>query len=314
MLLFSMVLMAIKFVAYMITHSNAILTDALESIINVVAGGFALFSIYYASQPKDENHPYGHGKMEQVSVGVEGALIIIASAAIIIKAIMGLVHPKTIYSLDIGIYLSAFAGFFNYVMGRYLLKKGKLHNSSLMIADGKHLLSDAISSVGLIIGLMSMLLTKIYWLDNVIAIIFGSYIFYTGYKLIKESIVNLLDEADYIQLEKVVEILNKNRAEKWIDVHNLRVLKYGSHLHIDAHITLPWYDNLESSHEQVTAVENLIKNKLQGEVELFIHADPCLPTSCPICVVKDCEVRKAAFVKQLPWTLKNMLPDQKHQL
>lgn len=314
MLLFSIVLMVVKFIAYKITHSNAILTDALESIINVVAGGFALFSIYYASQPKDENHPYGHGKMEQVSVGVEGALILIASAAIITKAIMGLIHPKEIHSLNIGIYISAFAGFFNYLMGRYLLKKGKIYNSSLMIADGKHLLTDAISSVGLIIGLASIYFTKIYWFDNVIAILFGSYIFYTGFKLIKESITNLLDEADYIQLEKVVEILNKNRAEKWIDVHNLRVLKYGIHLHIDAHITLPWYDNLESSHEQVTAVENLIKNKLQGEVELFIHADPCVPTSCPICVVKDCKFRKAVFVKQLPWTLKNMLPDQKHHL
>lgn len=314
MLIFSIVLMVIKFTAYIITHSNAILTDALESIINVVAGTFALFSIYYASQPKDENHPYGHGKIEYLSVGIEGGLIIIAGIAIIVKSVMGFFHPHVVESVDFGVYISVFAGFCNYLMGKYLLKNGKSHNSSLMIADGKHLLSDTVSSVGLVIGLTIIYFTKIYWLDNVIAIIFGGFIFYTGFKLIKESVNSLLDEADYEQLNKVVEILNKNRAEKWIDMHNLRVLKYGSHLHIDAHITLPWYDNLELSHAEVTAVEKLITEKLEGEVEFFIHADPCLPISCPICVIKDCPVRQAALVRRLDWTLENMLPDQKHHL
>ncbi len=314
MLIFSVVLMAIKFAAYIITHSNAILTDALESIINVVAGSFALFSIYYAAQPKDEDHPYGHGKIEYLAVGVEGGLIIIAGGAIFIKSIMGFFHPKVVESVDIGVYVSVFAGLSNYMMGSYLIKKGKTHVSSVMIADGKHLFADAVSSIGLIAGLTIIYFTKIYWLDNLIAILFGIYIFITGYKLLKESVNNLLDEADYVQLNKVVEILNKNRREKWIDMHNLRVLKYGSHLHIDAHITLPWYDDLERSHAEVTAVENLITEKLEGEVEFFIHADPCLPLSCPICPIKDCNVRQAVFVKRLDWTLENMLPDRKHRL
>ena len=97
-------------------------------------------------------------------------------------------------------------------------------------------------------------------------------------------------------------------------MHNLRVLKYGSHLHIDAHITLPWYDDLEKSHAEVTAVEHLITEKLEGEVEFFIHADPCIPLSCPICPITDCKVRKAEFSKRLNWTLENMLPDRKHRL
>ena len=314
MLIFSIILMAIKFAAYIITHSNAILTDALESIINVVAGSFALFSIYFAARPKDENHPYGHGKIEYLAVGIEGGLIIIAGGAIFIKSIMSFFHPKVIESVDIGVYISVFAGVSNYVMGTYLIKKGKQHNSALMVADGKHLITDTVSGIGLVIGLGIIYFTKIYWLDNLIAIIFGIYIFITGFKLLKESVNNLLDEADYEQLNKVVAILNTNRREKWIDMHNLRVLKYGSHLHIDAHITLPWYDNLEESHAEVTAVENLITEKLEGEVEFFIHADPCLPLSCPICPIKDCKVRKVGFVKRLDWTLENMLPDQKHRL
>jgi cation diffusion facilitator family transporter len=314
MLLFSIVVMSIKFVAFLLTHSNAILTDAFESIINVAAGAFALFSIYFASRPKDEDHPYGHGKMEYFSAGLEGGLILIAGVYIIGKSVFNFTHPIEIHSLDIGLYLSVFAGFCNYLMGSYILKKGKVHNSTLMIADGKHLLSDTISSVGLVIGLIVIYLTKVYWLDNLIAVVLGLFIIYTGFKLLKESVNSLLDEADYGKLNQLIDILNSNRREKWIDMHNLRVLKYGSHLHVDAHITLPWYDNLDDSHSEVSAVEKLIKEKLEGEVEFFIHADPCLSISCPICTLKDCKMRKSDFVKRLDWTLENLLPDQKHTL
>lgn len=314
MLLFSIVLMFLKFIAFFITHSNAILTDALESIINVVAGGFALFSIYYASQPKDESHPYGHGKIEFLSAGVEGSLIFFAGGSIIIKAVYGFFHPVAIHSLDIGLILSAIAGLCNYIMGTYLLKKGKRFNSVLMIADGKHLISDTISSIGLVIGLLIITFTGLYWLDNLIAILFGAFIFYTGFKLVRESITSLLDQADYEKLEQLIQILNKNRREKWIDIHNLRVLKYGSQLHIDSHITLPWYDSLEQANAEVVSVEKFVKESMDRDMEFFIHADPCLPDSCPICSISNCKVRKAPYVKTLEWTMKNLLPDQKHQL
>jgi len=314
MLSFSIVVMLIKFVAFFITHSNAILTDALESIINVSAGIFALFSIYFASQPKDENHPYGHGKMEFFSAGVEGGLILIGGSYIVVKSIYNFFNPIVIHSLDIGFCISLFAGFCNYLMGRYLIKKGETLNSALMVADGKHLLSDTVSSIGLVVGLSIIYFTQQYWIDNMIAILFGLFIFYTGYKLVKESVNNLLDEADYEKLNQIVGIFNENRRNNWIDIHNLRVLKYGSYLHIDAHITLPWYNTLEESHNEVSAVEKLIKEKLDGEVELFFHADPCLPISCPICSKTDCDKRRSEFVKRLDWTLKNVLPDRKHQL
>jgi cation diffusion facilitator family transporter len=307
-------LMIIKFIAFFITHSNAILTDALESIINVAAGAFALYSLYYSSQPKDSDHPYGHGKIEYLSSGLEGSLIIVSGIVIVIKSIHSFFYPVVLHSLDIGLYLTVVAGACNYVMGRYLIRYGNRDNSTAMIADGRHLLSDTISSIGIVLGLLVIYFTKIYWLDNLIAVLAGIYICYTGSALLKESVTSLLDEADVEKLNMVIGILNKNRREKWIDMHNLRVLKYGSHLHVDAHITLPWYDNLEESHTEVTLVENLIKTHLGNELEFFIHADPCLPISCPICVVQNCPVRKAAFVKRLEWTLENLLPDKKHRL
>jgi cation diffusion facilitator family transporter len=154
-------------------------------------------------------------------------------------------------------------------MGKYLIGLGKKHQSIIMTADGKHLISDTVSSIGLVIGLLVIHLTKLLWLDHVIAILFGVFIFYTGYKLLKQSITGLLDEADYENLEKLIVVLNENRSKKWIDMHNLRVLKYGHTLHIDAHITLPWYDNLENTHHEVIAVENLIKDKIPEIPNIF---------------------------------------------
>jgi cation diffusion facilitator family transporter len=313
-LLGGFLIMGVKLAAYFLTHSNAVLTDALESIINVITGIFALFSLYYASQPKDEDHPYGHGKIELLSAGFEGGLIFISGVLIIAKSIHGFFNPTAIHSLDIAAFLSLLAGAANYFMGKYLIRLGKKHQSMIMTADGKHLISDTISSLGLVLGLIIIYFTKLLWLDNVIAILFGGFIFYTGYKLLKQSITGLLDEADYENLDKLIKVLNENRNYKWIDIHNLRVLKYGHTLHIDAHITLPWYDNLETTHHEVIAVENLIKEKIHEDIEFFIHSDPCIPSSCAICSIIDCQVRTNAFEQKLEWTLKNLLPNKKHSL
>jgi cation diffusion facilitator family transporter len=314
MLAFSLVIMLLKFYAFYITFSTAILTDALESIINVVAGAFALFSISYAAQPKDANHPYGHGKIEYISAGFEGGLILIAGLAIIIKSIFSFFQEPTLHSLDLGVMLSTVSGLANLIMGRYLIKNSSRTKSTTMKANGKHLVSDAVTSAGLIIGLGTIYFTGLNWLDPVIAIIFALLIFRTGIKLIKESISNLLDEADEQQLQKLTEIINKNRRKNWIDIHNLRVLKYGSFLHVDCHLTLPWYLSLEQSHDEVSSLENLIRKEMGNEIEFFIHADPCLPASCSLCGVENCASRKRPFVTTVEWNLKNMVPDNKHTI
>lgn len=314
MLLFSLLLLTLKFFAWYITRSNAILTDALESIVNVVAGAFALFSIIYASRPRDEDHPYGHGKIEFISAGFEGALIFLAGGFIIYKAIIGFIYPHEIKVPVTGAILVAASGVCNFFMGFFLVRRGKSQHSALMSANGKHLLSDTISSVGLAAGLVLLWITKLHWIDNALAIIFGMYIFYTGFKIVRESFGNLLDEQDQEKISQLIKILNTNRRENWIDMHNLRILKYGSGLHVDAHITLPWYLSLEEAHDEVDAVEKLVVKEVSAEMEFFIHADPCLPKSCPICAKADCKVRKAEFVKRLEWTRENMLPDAKHTI
>ena len=314
MLIFSTALLCVKFFAWYLTRSNAILTDALESIVNVVAGAFALFSISYAARPRDEGHPYGHGKIEFVSAGFEGALVLLAGGGMIAAAIRGFFVPRTVAEADLGAYLSAFSGLCNFARGYVLIRRGKKQHSALMQANGRHLVSDTISSIGLVAGLFLIYFTGYDWIDNALTIALGLYIFYTGWKIVRESLGNLLDEQDREKIDQLVNVLNANRRPNWIDMHNLRIQKYGAGLHVDAHITLPWYLSLEQAHEEVTAVEKLVRQEFGTEMEFFIHADPCLPKSCGICTVESCPHRKSPLVRKLEWTKENMLPDAKHHV
>ena len=311
-LVIGLLLGALKFYAYLFTHSNAILGDALESLVNIMASAFALVSVYYASRPSDANHPYGHGKIEFFAAGFEGGLIMFAAISMIYKAVHSLVEPHEIESLGMGIAISAGAGLVNYLMGYFLVRNGKKLFSLTLEADGHHLISDAITSVAIVIGLLIIYFTKIYWLDSLLTIIFGLYIVFIGYKLLRKSMAGLMDEADFETIDKIIVAINQSRIDKWIDIHNLRLVKYGDVLHVDAHLTLPWYDSLHDAHEEVKRLEDEVNKRFDIGVEFFIHMDPCIPNSCSICNVKDCKVRQNPFVKQLEWTKDNLLLNKKH--
>lgn len=312
--LLSVTLLVVKFIAYYLTHSVAILTDALESIVNVIAGFIGLYSLHIAALPRDSNHPYGHGKAEFLSAAIEGTLIFSAGTLIIYNAIKNLIHPVAIHKLDQGIYLIASTAIINLAAGYLCLRQGKRNNSIALTASGKHLLSDSYSTLGIIGGLVLIFFTNKPWIDSAVAFVFGSILIYTGYKIVRPSIAGIMDEADLDLLKKMVTVLNNNRRENWIDLHNLRIIKYGSILHMDCHLTLPWYLNISEAHNEIEALGKLIKNEFGESVELFVHTDPCLSFSCPICDKKDCKVRKHNFEKKITWTLDNILRDRKHRL
>lgn len=305
-------LMGVKFVTWYLTDSNAILTDALESIINVVAGSFALFSLILAAKPRDRNHPYGHGKIEYLSAGFEGALIVVAGLSIIGKAAYNFLHPQVIHQLDIGLILTAVTGGINYGMGAILESKGRKSESITMIASGRHLKSDAYSSLGLIVGLGLVMLTRWYALDNVIAVIFGLIILWTGYNLLRKSVAGVMDEADYELITDLVEILDRERRDNWIDIHHFRMVKYGAALHIDCHMTLPWYFDNRESHREVKKMEALINEHCHLPAEVSIHVDPCTPKLCEICQVQDCPERAHPFRERIRWTLENAMENKQH--
>jgi cation diffusion facilitator family transporter len=306
------VLMVMKFAAYFLTNSNFVLTDAAESIVNVVASSFAFYSIYLASVPRDENHPYGHGKVEYFSVFIEGALIGIAGVIIILKSVYSIFNPEVIHDLLMGAIIIGITGAINGALGYYMIRKGKSLPSITIEADGRHLLTDMVTSIGLVLGLLLINFTKVLWLDSVLSILVGFYILFTGYKLIRRSVAGLMDETDFIIVSDVVKLLGEKRREEWIDIHNLRAQKYGNELHIDCHLTLPNYFDLNKVHEEVKQVEWLINREAGIQTELFIHTDPCLPYCCHYCSMPNCPIRSEAKREEIAWTMEKVMRNKKH--
>lgn len=308
----SIVLLIVKFTAYYFTNSVAILTDALESIVNVAAGFIGLYSLYVSAKPKDMDHPYGHGKAEFISAAVEGTLIGSAGAITLYKAVQHLIIPVQLSQISTGIWLVGATAIVNFGMGYVCVATARKNNSLALEASGKHLQTDSYSTFGIIAGLIFLYFTGYQWVDSVLAIIFGLFIMYTGYRIIRRSIAGIMDEADVKLLAQMIAVLNNNRKDNWIDLHNLRVIKYGSVLHMDCHLTVPWYINVQEAHDEVEALGTLAKKEFGPSVELFVHSDGCRYFQCPICNKKDCPVRQHPFDSRLTWKMENVLQDKKH--
>lgn len=309
----SCVLFAVKVLAYYLTQSVAILTDALESTVNVVTGFTGLYSLKVAARPRDENHPYGHGKAELISASFEGILILIAGLIIIYEAINNLVHPNVLRALDSGIALIMVTAIVNYALGWHCIRVGKKNHSLALQASGKHLQTDTWSTLGIVAGLILIRLTQLGWIDSLVAILFGMLIIVEGAKIIRQTIAGIMDEADTELLKELVTVLNKSKADNWIDLHNLRIIKYGAILHLDCHLTVPWYFNVNEAHKEIDQLDVLIRQHFPRSLEMFVHTDGCVPpVSCRVCPLQHCQVRKQAFEGRLEWTFENITQNQKH--
>jgi cation diffusion facilitator family transporter len=308
----STVLLIVKFFAFYITGSVAILTDALESIVNVVAGFIGLYSLHIAAQPRDLNHPYGHGKAEFISAAVEGTLVLSAGAVIIYSAVKNLVVPHGLSDLDQGIYLVGATAIANWILGWIAYQRGKRVASLALMASGKHLQTDSYSTFAIIAGLLLITFTHQVWIDSVVAIVFGAYIIYTGYKIVRSSLAGIMDEADMALLSKMVEAINKSRRDNWVDLHNLRVIKYGNVLHLDCHLTVPWYLNVNEAHQEIDYLGALIRKDFGESLELFVHSDGCKYFQCHLCDKDNCPVRHHPFKQEIVWTVENVLENKQH--
>ena len=166
----------------------------------------------------------------------------------------------------------------------------------------------------MLLGLLAIRLTGLVWLDNLFALLFAGYIIVTGLRVLRRSVGGIMDEADAGQAERVIAVLENHRKPTWVDVHNFRMIKYGPVLHIDCHVTLPWYHSLEQAHREIAELENVVNREVGRTVELFIHMDPCIPSSCAICQLEGCPERKAAFQRRIRWTSESVLDNRKHRL
>ncbi len=309
------VLILMKAVAYWYSGSTSVMASLIDSFVDAGVSVMTVFAIQYSLKPADSEHRYGHGKIEFISAGFEGALILLAGLTIMVKASYNLLYPQPIAQLDLGLLLTAVAGAVNFGLGFYLQRLGRKQHSLILTASGAHLKSDAYSSVGLVAGLGLVMLTDLPILDNIMAIFFGGVILFTGFKLVRTSIAGIMDEADDHLIREMVQALQAERRRQWIDVHNFRVIKYGATLHIDCHMTLPWYFTTRQNFQEVKAFERLMMAHTERPVELFVHIDPCdPPENCRLCPVRDCPERKAPQEERLDWTLDNIKENQKHRI
>ena len=303
-----------KIIAWHITNSDAVFSDAMESIVNIIAAFMGLYSLYLAAKPKDHDHPYGHGKVEFITSGVEGALIIFAGIIIMVEAVDSVLHGNELKKIDYGIIIIAATAVINYLMGYISIQKGKKENSAVLISSGKHLQSDTLTTGGVVVSLILVYFTKIFWIDSAVALIFGGYIIYVGYKIIRQSLSGIMDEANLEMLDRLAKFLNENRKPEWIDVHNTRIQQFGSRLHIDAHLTLPYYFELREAHQHMEDMVVLIANNTERKVEFNFHMDDCKPFSCEICSLSNCPVRQHDFTNKVEWNRKSISQPDKHTI
>lgn len=286
-------LMGVKFLAFFLTGSAAILSDALESIINVVAAAFALVSVVVASRPPDKDHPYGHGKMEFFSAGFEGSLIVLAALAILYEGVGKIVAPEEITRLGTGLAILAAAGAVNLGLGAALIKIGRKTNSKAVVADGKHLLTDVYTSLGVLVGLILVKLTGLLWLDGLTACAVAVNILWMGVRIVREAFAGLMDKSDPAVLDKISAILSKHRRPNWIDIHRLRAIQSGNLLHIEFHLLLPRDMSFQEAHMEIEAAQDLLHKELEGYADVIVHGDPCDPGDCPACGREPCGERSA---------------------
>jgi len=199
------------------------------------------------------------------------------------------------------------------LLGLYLVRSGKQLSSITISGNGQHIMTDVYSSAGLIAALIVIHFTGWTWLDPAVSLVMGGLILGKGYQLLRRSISGLMDETDMKIVDKVITILSAHRRENWIDIHNMRVQQYGNNYHIDCHVTLPYYLELNDAHDEMKKIEKLVNEGFAGsEVEFFIHMDPCIPSCCHYCLKEACPVRSHAFTGEIIWTRDNVLPNRKH--
>ena len=301
-LLIGTLVFAGKFLAYSVTGSTAVFADAMESTINIVSAGMLIFALKVAARPPDESHPYGHGKVEFLSAGIEGAAIAFAALVIFAQGIRELLEGPELHRLDLGLMLLAASAIANAALGRHLVRVGRKTRSDALVADGRHVLADVWTSVGVIGGLFIVYLTGWIWADPLIAIAVALNVAREGYRVLQDSLGGLMDEAEQAQIESTTAVLEEARDASWIDLHGLRSWRSGARRHIDFHLTVPRYFDVEQIH---TIHDQIEKELLDGDEhggDVVVHFDPCDDAECAHCLMSDCPVRGHPFESAEPFT------------
>lgn len=286
------VILAMKYLAYHVSQSAALKSDAIENVVNVVAAIFALGAVIFADKPADREHPYGHGKIEHFSAAFEGGMISLAAALIGYEALRSIFEGIPLKNLSLGLAINFSAGVVNGLLGLFLIHQGRKQKSQALVADGHHVFSDFYTTLGLGAGLILVKLTGLTWLDPAMALAVCVLLAITGFKLVRTSSAALLDAEDPGVLSHLVDVMNKVRPRDIVAIHEMRTLRSGRYTHVDIHMVIPEYYGIGQGHELADTFGKAVLAEAALEGELHTHVDPCLHAFCAHCDVEPCPVRQ----------------------
>ncbi len=266
-------ILVIKSLAYGITGSPAILSDAIESIVHVVAVGFATWSLWLSQRPADRNHPYGHEKVSYFSAGMEGTLIAVAAVVIIVQAQAKWRSGLQIERLGSGAILIALAALINGALGAWLIWTGKRLGSLILESNGRHVLTDCVTSVGVVIGLSLALVTGWLPFDPIVAILVALNIIWSGFSLLRRSVGGLMDEVNPETEERIERILERVARPIGVRWHRVRYRNSGRTTWVELHLLFPRGTPIESAHARATEVEAAIRDGLGSRAEVITHLE-----------------------------------------
>ncbi|MCL4415583.1 MAG: cation diffusion facilitator family transporter [Patescibacteria group bacterium] len=269
----AIVTIGLKAFAYYVTGSVGLLSDALESIVNLVAASFALLMLKWAAKPPDEDHMYGHNKAEYFSSIIEGILIVVAAVSIIYTATDRLFHPRGIEQVFLGLFISSFASLINFVVAYSLLKAGKKYHSITLEADAHHLFTDVWTSIGVIVGVFAVSVTKINALDPIIAILVGLNIVYTGIKIMKRSVMGFMDVSISKEEQAIIIKIFNDYEKSGLKFHGLRTRQSAARRFISFHVLFPGKWSVQKSHNYAEKIECDIRKSIPN-VTVTTHLEP----------------------------------------
>jgi cation diffusion facilitator family transporter len=265
---------SLKLLAYFLTNSVGLLSDALESCVNLIAAVVALLMIMLAEKPADEEHAYGHNKAEYFSSAIEGGLIVLAAFSIIWAAIPRLIHPVALENVGVGLLIAIAASGINLAVSLVLLKSGRKNNSIILEADGKHLMTDVYTSAGVLLGIGLVKVSGWLILDGIVAVGVALNILWTGYQLMRRSALGLLDtgipEADRLKLTQALEPLKHQK----LDYHSLLTRQAGQRKFISLHVLMPGHWTIQEGHNRIEKIEKDIRSLFNTPVTVFTHMEP----------------------------------------
>lgn len=262
-----------KGAAYAITGSVGLLSDALESLVNFAAAVTAYMALWYAARPADSTHTFGHEKIEYFSSGLEGVLIILAGVGTVVYATGRLLFPEPLSSLEVGTGIGLVAAGVNFLVARILLRVGREHHSIVLEADGKHLMADVWTSLGVLAGLVLVLLTGLEWLDPVLAIIVGGNIIWTGSELVLRSFNGLMDHAWPVAEQEQLRALIAAQLPTGAEFHMLRTRRAGQRRFAEFHLLVDGELTVRAAHQLVHEMEAALQTQIPG-LEVTIHLEP----------------------------------------